>query len=124
MDKEKTILNYMEKLGIDRAEAEQLFQDEQEDWQSEEMKEMEKKAKEVSRTIHDAHTFDPKKPKVERKRAENVEKQQIINELFETVIQFADTGEITNKEKYISFKIGENDYEINLICKRKPKKTK
>lgn len=124
MDREKTILSYMEKLELSREEAEQLFEDEKEDWESEEMKEMAKKAKEVSRTIHDAHTFDPKKPKVERKRAENVEKQQIINELFEKVAQFAETVEITNKEKYISFKIGENDYEINLICKRKPKTVK
>lgn len=124
MDKEKTILTYMEKLDISREEAEQLFEDEQENWQSEEMKEMEKKAKKLSRTIHDARTFDPKKPKIERKRAENPEKQQIINELFEKVTQFADTVEITNKEKYISFKIGENDYEINLILKRKPKVAK
>lgn len=114
----------MEKLDISREEAEQLFEDEQENWQSEEMKEMEKKAKKLSRTIHDARTFDPKKPKIERKRAENPEKQQIINELFEKVTQFADTVEITNKEKYISFKIGENDYEINLILKRKPKVAK
>jgi hypothetical protein len=30
--------------------------------------------------------------------------------------------EITNKTRQIAFKIGEDDYEITLIAKRKPKK--
>jgi hypothetical protein len=30
--------------------------------------------------------------------------------------------EITNKERQIAFKVGENDYEFTLVQKRKPKK--
>lgn len=47
--KEKEIQNYMEKLGISREEAEQLWEDDHDDYVSPEMAEMEKKAKQLKR---------------------------------------------------------------------------
>ena len=70
-----------------------------------------------------AKSADNKRGKV---RAENPTKSGIIAEIAEFLIeksQFAcENVEITNKERQIAFKIGENAYEITLVQKRKPKK--
>lgn len=58
-------------------------------------------------------------------RAENPTKSGIIAEIAEFLTeksQFAcENVEITNKERQIAFKIGENAYEFTLVQKRKPK---
>ena len=70
-----------------------------------------------------AKSADNKRGKV---RAENPAKSGIIAEIAEFLTeksQFAcENVEITNKERQIAFKIGENAYEITLVQKRKPKK--
>ena len=59
-------------------------------------------------------------------RAENPTKSGIIAEIAEFLTeksQFAcENVEITNKERQIAFKIGENAYEFTLVQKRKSKK--
>lgn len=69
-----------------------------------------------------AKSADNKRGKV---RAENPTKSGIIAEIAEFLTeksQFAcENVEITNKERQIAFKIGENAYEITLVQKRKPK---
>lgn len=59
-------------------------------------------------------------------RAENPTKSGIIAEIAEFLTEnsgFAcENVEITNKERQIAFKIGENSYEFTLVQKRKPKK--
>ena len=62
------------------------------------------------------------KTKVVRERKPNEEKAEIIKELAEKLKEFDENVTILNKEREISFKIGENDYSITLICHRKPKK--
>lgn len=61
-----------------------------------------------------------------RERKENPTKSGIVAEIAQFLTensQFAtESVEITNKERMISFKIGEESYEITLIQKRKPKK--
>ena len=57
-----------------------------------------------------------------KKKKENPTKATVIAEL----VQFlAENGyemvEITNKERQIAFKVGENAYELTLVQKRKPK---
>jgi hypothetical protein len=42
--------------------------------------------------------------------------------LEETSENACENVTITNAERQISFKIGENDYELTLVQKRKPKK--
>lgn len=123
-DKETTILKNMKSLDISREEAEQLWEDDNSDYESDEMKEMGEKAKSVMRTIHgaegDRKTF-PKKNEP-RERKENPTKRMIIAEILAKIETISDNCEITNAEKYISFEIGDEKYEINLIQKRKPKK--
>lgn len=122
MDKEKTIQSYMKSLEISREEAEQLWEDDQEDYIGEEGEEMTEKAKPVMRTIHKAETDKTKrKPNAPRERKPNKAKREIIQKLF-ALAQELGTAEITNPEKYIKFNMGGETYEINLIQKRKPKK--
>jgi hypothetical protein len=69
-----------------------------------------------------AKSADNKRGKV---RAENPTKSGIIAEIAEYLTEncgFAtENVTITNKERQIAFKIGENDYEFTLVQKRKPK---
>lgn len=70
-----------------------------------------------------------KKPTIykftQRKRKENPQKQEIIAEIFQFLNENAsfqvENLEITNKERQIFFKSGENSFEITLTQKRKPK---
>lgn len=61
----------------------------------------------------------------QRTRKENPTKASIIAELAtflrETSENACENVEITNKERMIAFKIGENSYELTLTQKRKPK---
>ena len=60
-----------------------------------------------------------------RERKANPTKGGIIAEIakfLEEMSEFAtESVEITNKERQIAFKIGENAYELTLVQKRKPK---
>ena len=60
--------------------------------------------------------------KTERKRKENPTKATIIAEISEFLTEKGyEMVEITNKERQIAFKVGENAYEFTLVQKRKPK---
>lgn len=60
-----------------------------------------------------------------RSRKENPTKAGIIAELAKFLTETSENAcemvEITNKERQIAFKIGENAYELTLVQKRKPK---
>ena len=61
--------------------------------------------------------------KTERKRKENPTKATIISEIAQFLTENGyEMVNITNKERQIAFKVGENDYELTLVQKRKPKK--
>ena len=56
-------------------------------------------------------------------RKENATKSAIIAEIAQFLTEKGyEMVEITNKERQIAFKVGENDYEFTLVQKRKPKK--
>lgn len=60
--------------------------------------------------------------KTERKRKENPTKATVIAELAQFLAENGyEMVEITNKERQIAFKVGENAYELTLVQKRKPK---
>lgn len=60
-----------------------------------------------------------------RERKANPTKGAIIAEIARFLTENSENScenvEITNKERQIAFKIGENDYELTLVQKRKPK---
>ena len=57
-----------------------------------------------------------------RERKEDVVKQEVIAAIAEMLAAHAENVEITNKERMISFTIGEDKYEVVLTKKRKDKK--
>lgn len=86
-------------------------------------KEQEKLALKMSAvTDRKSKNADSQRGKV---RAENPTKSGIITEIAEFLTEksnFAcENVNITNKERQIAFSIGENDYEITLVQKRKKK---
>lgn len=76
-----------------------------------------------------AHTGTRKQPTVykftKRERKPNATKAGIIEELTQFFMEKSDFScenvTVLNKERQISFKIGEETYELTLVQKRKPK---
>lgn len=80
--------------------------------------EAEKQAKKFANT----GTRQTNGQKTERKRKENPTKAATIAEIAQFLTENGyEMVEITNKERQIAFKIGENVYELTLVQKRKPK---
>ena len=127
MDKEKIINDYMKKLGISREEAEQLYEDDLEDFIGEEGEAMTEKAK----AIKIRGDSEEKKKKTTR--------QPKIDELKVSILQYiADRMQsrhccveedewdfdkifIKNPQKEITFTVDDCEYSLTLI-KHRPKK--
>lgn len=118
----------MKNLGVSAEEADEILMADKQidrgervafDLDPQKEKEAKKMANTHTRTVYN---FDTKN----RKRKENPTKGGIIAELFEFLKEKSEMScenvEITNKERQIAFKVGENAYELTLVQKRKPKK--
>lgn len=117
-------------LQCTEAEAEQIMADDKAIDRGERMSfdlspEAEKQAKKYAnagtRKQPTVYNFDTSK----KKRKENPTKASIIAEIAKFLTEDSENAcenvEITNKERQIAFKIGENAYEFTLVQKRKPK---
>ena len=122
----------MEALHCSEAEAEQIMADDKAidrgqkmpfDLDDEAEKVARKFAKTGTRKAPPAYKLDNTGGK--RNRKENPTKASIISELAKFLENDSENAcvevEITNKERQIAFKIGENAYELTLVQKRKPK---
>lgn len=116
MTKEQEIQKNMKVLGISREEAEQLWEDDQNDFIGEEGEEMTRKAKEVKR--YEKGDKPRAKAKKERKVDEN--KKLILDKLHKALETFV---KITNvkTETEISFMYNDEEYTLKLT-KHRPKK--
>lgn len=116
MTKEQEIQKNMKVLGISREEAEQLWEDDQNDFIGEEGEEMTRKAKEVKR--YEKRDKPRAKAKKERKVDEN--KKLILDKLHKALETFV---KITNvkTETEISFVYNDEEYTLKLT-KHRPKK--
>ena len=116
MTKEQQILNYMKSLQISRAEAEQLWEDDKEDFIGEEGEEMTQKAKQVKRY----EQAEPTKEKKKKERKVDETKTLILGKLHETLKTFV---KITNvkTETEISFVYNDEEYTLKLTKHRKGK---
>lgn len=112
--KEEIIRGYMKNLKINRAEAEQLFEDDENDFITNEGEEMQKKAHEQRR--YEA-TENNKKKRTPKK---DVEKMEIITTIFNLLANNTDYPDLTikNVQREITF----GDYSLTLIKHRPPKK--
>ena len=124
-DHEKIVDELVDLLGCSIVEAEQIIADDQKIDKNQAVdfglsKEEEKKA------LKYANVKEHKKPAVykfdKREKKADVTKEGVIQALFDFLSKngYEDT-QILNKSKLISFRIGEDDYELNLIRKRKKK---
>lgn len=114
----------MEFLGVDAETAEQVLADDKAIDKGEPMPfdltaEQEKVARKAVRGERKAPTVYKFNT---RQRKENTTKSALIADLAVFLAEKAENVQILNKERLISFKIGENDFEITLTQKRKPKK--
>lgn len=122
------VKHHMKVLDIPEAEAIQLVMDDKAVDKGEKLFELSAEQKKVAKKYAGTGTkkrtvykFDTAK-----KKKENPVKQKIIAEierfLNENSEICAEMVQITNTERQITFKIGENDYELTLVQKRKAKK--
>jgi hypothetical protein len=125
-DHEKRVEELVDLLECSIVEAEQIIADDKKIDKGQEVdfgltKEQEKQA------LKYANVKEHKKPVVykfdKRERKADTTKEGVIEQIaqFLTENGYANV-EITNKSKLIAFQIGEDNYEFNLIRKRKPKK--
>lgn len=121
--KETQVEKLMRLLKCSEEEALQIIADDKAIDRGERMsfdlsKEEEKQAKKYANT----GTRQTNGAKTERKRKENPTKATVIAELAQFLAENGyEMVEITNKERQIAFKVGENAYELTLVQKRKPK---
>lgn len=124
-DHEKRVDEIVDLLGCSIAEAEQIIADDKKIDKNQAVdfglsKEEEKKA------LKYANVKEHKKPAVykfdKRERKADTTKEGVIQQIFDFLVENGyESVEITNKSKLIAFKIGDDNYEFNLIRKRKPK---
>ena len=120
---ETQVERIMRNLKCSREQAEQILADDKAINRGERMDfdlspEAEKQAKKYANT----GTRQTNGQKTERKHKENPTKATVIAELAQFLAENGyEMVEITNKERQIAFKVGENAYELTLVQKRKPK---
>ena len=128
----KAQLEAMKKLGLSDEEIKELIAadaaiDKGEkmpfDLTKEQAKEAKKYTKAGTKKAPTVYKLDNAEGK--RSRKENPTKAGIIAEIAKFLVENSENAcenvEITNKERQIAFKIGENLYELTLVQKRKPK---
>lgn len=119
--KENEILHLMKTLDISREEAEQLWEDDNNDYESDEMKEMAEKAKKNGLLKVGARQAEPSKEKKIRERKPNEDKRFLVDCLFDSLKDF-DNCEIVNPERQIDFWLNGIHYSATLTAHRAPKK--
>lgn len=128
----KKQIEAMQKCGFSPEEIEDIIKSDEAidkgekvyfDLDPEKEKEAKKYAKSGTRKAPTVYKLDNTNGK--RSRKENPTKAGIIAEIAKFLAENSENAcenvEITNKERQIAFKIGENCYEFTLVQKRKPK---
>lgn len=115
--KEKEIQKYMSALGISREEAEQLWQDDHDDVVTPEMKEMERKAKQIKRY----EKSDAPRKKTTKERKVDTDKKELLSLLIEGLTKKYPRMVQVKNEAEFSFTFNENSYSVKLIKHRAPK---
>ena len=127
-EKEKRVSAIMSSLGVSQTEAEEIYEfdkaiDRGERTEYDLDPDKEKEAKKMANVKNHRTTGVYNLNKRERKA--NPTKASIIAEIAQFLMENSENAcenvNITNKERQISFRIGENDYELTLVQKRKPK---
>jgi len=118
---ENVLLKSMSAFGISREEAIQLYLEDNDYEENEEVEELTKKAKDnkITATIHQAKGKEGKKREVKRK--EDPDKEWLISQLADTLGKLGLDYQVTNIGKIIEFSYNDQKYKIDLIRQRKGK---
>lgn len=115
-------------LGVSDEEAKQIMEDDKKvdhneplEWDlTDEQKKVAKQYTKTGTRKTTAYNFS------KRERKENITKSGLISILHKFLTEtdeiLVENAEITNKERQIAFKVGEDSFELTLVQKRKPKK--
>lgn len=112
----------MKLLDISKDEAIQMWLEDNDYCENEEIEMLTAKAKENKAVQHGAINASKSRTATKRERKPDLEKEEIINKLAEFLETMGTSVNITNKSKLIEFEIGENHYKLDLIKQRPPKK--
>lgn len=112
----------MKLLDISKDEAIQMWLEDNDYCENEEVEILTVKAKENKAVQHGAVNANKSRTITKRERKPDVEKEEIISKLAEFLETIGTSVKITNKSKLIEFEIGENHYKVDLIKQRPPKK--
>lgn len=125
---DEQIDHLVDTLGCSIAEAKQIIEDDRKIDKGESVdfglsKEDEKKALKFANVREKTKRKTPMVLNLQkRERKADTTKEGVIQAVFEFLVESGyENVEITNKSKLIAFKIGDDNYEFNLIRKRKPK---
>ena len=112
----------MKLLDLSKDEAIQMWLEDNDYCENEEIEILTAKAKENKAVQHGAVNVNKSKTATKRERKPDVEKEEIISKLAEFLETIGTSVKITNKSKLIEFEIGQNHYKVDLIKQRPPKK--
>ena len=112
----------MKLLDISKDEAIQMWLEDNDYCENEEVEILTAKAKENKAVQHGAVNVNKSRTATKRERKPDIEKEEIISKLAEFLETIGTSVKITNKSKLIEFEIGENHYKVDLIKQRPPKK--
>ena len=118
MTREQEIQKHIELLGLTREQAEQLWEEDNADYVSEEMAKMERKAK-ANRRYEQSD-----KPRAKAKREVKIDEEKVkIIDFLMRVLADSDVSqlEIKNPQREIAFQLNGADYSLTLT-KHRPKK--
>lgn len=117
------ITNYMAKLDITQDEAIELWLTDNDYMDNEEVDRLTQQAKDnkITSTIHKAESGERKKREVTKK--ENPTKEGIIKEVAAMLEHIGAVNiKITNVSKLVEFEMAGNNFKLDLVQKRQPKK--
>lgn len=122
---DEDIKRLVKTMNIDEEEAIEIWLEDEGYLINEEQEELCKLAKDnrVLASLHRGKDMDRPKKKTQKERVqkENPTKEMVIAEIAKILPNFAEDVVIENKTKIITFRIGEENYKLDLIQKRKKK---
>lgn len=110
----------MKVLSLSKEEAIQLWLEDEGYLENDTVKELTAKAKE-NKINHEAKADKPRKT-VQRVRKPDIEKENLIKIIENSLKNAGFNAKIVNKSKIIEFNVGENHYKLDLIKQRNIKK--
>lgn len=120
----KYLENMVKNLGIDMEEAVLTWLEDEEYLINEEQEELNKATKGTRVGSVVGAKAKKQKTQKERVKKENPTKEMIIAEIAKVLPNFAEDVVIENKGKLITFKIGEDEFKLDLVQKRRRPKAK